>query len=449
MNKILKIYIAHQGSVQNILHKINENSIVVAGGYDADEFKDGILKLKCDDSYCGLPDKITSAFKFIASSPAFSEFTHFYKLDEDMEFVKEVDSPLADYMGVFSPKEHVNRNHHRGRCPGHYWNDKPYEGEVDGWCDGGSGYILSRKAIECFKDVDGTKFPLEDVMVCHVLATNGIYAIDTYITRWYKPPNYTTPIKTYIDLKGRKWEGNGIPKWIFRTGTSTIDNLPRQIINLYTAIQWNNPEYETFYFSDEDCVQFIMEEWGQEYLDLYNKLIPSAYKADFWRYLVLYKYGGCYNDFTQVLNVPYNDVIAGVDRVVVRDDPSGQKGYLYNALMFTKAGDVMVKKAIDICIYNIKKEYYGLDCLSVTGPAVLGQAFKQAGLNKTKMVYNITAGEYNGSRVLIHKWDGARIVNLQDHRIATTKIPDIHFATLYSTQKHYGAHYAEGTVFAK
>lgn len=448
MSKILKIYIAHQGTVDSLLDKIKEDVIVAVGGQSETKLENGILKLKCDDTYCGLPDKMVTIFKYVSESPELAEYTHIYKLDEDMVFVKDIDFELTDYMGEIGYKETINRSHHIGRCPGHYWNDKPFEGEIYNWCGGGSGYIISRKAFEIVAKYDGTKYPLEDVMIASILGSHGIYATNLNIGNYYQcMSNHMGKIKGYNQLKGRVWKGPGIPKWIIKTGSPNRTNLSSNVIDLYLGILNDNPGYELFYFSDLDCEDFILEEWGQYYLDLYNRLIPTAYKADFWRYLLLYKYGGCYGDFTQKPLIPYDELIQDVDRVVVRDDPSGHKGYLYNALIYCKAEDPMIKKAIDICIYNIEKEYYGIDCLSITGPAVLGQAFKQAGLNKVKMIYDISLGTYKRSRVLQHRWEGAAIM-FGERQALITKL-DFHWGILYVNKKHYGAQYAERTVFKK
>lgn len=251
--------------------------------------------------------------------------------------------------------------------------------------------------------------------------------------------------KMYKDIKGKVWEGEGIPKWFIRSGPSSCENLPEIVVNLYTEILNKNPRYELFYFDDSDCEQFILEEWGQYYLDLYNKLIPTAYKSDFWRYLFLYKYGGCYGDFTQVPMVPTDELINEMDRVFVRDDPSGQLGYLYNALMYVKAGDIVIKKAIEICVYNIENEYYGRDCLAITGPAVLGQAFKQVGLNKVKLTYDISLGVYKKSKILRNQWD---ILGIMDgnRKLLHSKL-DWHESVLYKNRQHYREQYANRNVF--
>jgi mannosyltransferase OCH1-like enzyme len=56
-----------------------------------------------------------------------------------------------------------------------------------------------------------------------------------------------------------------------------------------------NPEYEYHFFDDNDVIEFISSDFPN-YLEGYNKLEYGASKADLWRYLIIYKYGGVYAD---------------------------------------------------------------------------------------------------------------------------------------------------------
>ena len=55
-----------------------------------------------------------------------------------------------------------------------------------------------------------------------------------------------------------------------------------------------------YLFNDSDCRTFIMREYPPDVLIAYDRLIPTAFKADLWRYCVLYKYGGVYLDVKYV-----------------------------------------------------------------------------------------------------------------------------------------------------
>jgi mannosyltransferase OCH1-like enzyme len=255
-------------------------------------------------------------------------------------------------------------------------------------------------------------------------------------------------IKKYKDIKGRKWTESGIPKWIFRTGGLEYEDLSFEITTLYSHILNNNPEYELFYFSDKDCVKFILEEYGQEYLNYYNTLIPTAYKADLFRYCLLNKYGGCYGDFTLLPLISYNEIIQGVDRVFVRDDGSGVKGSLWNALMCTKAADPILSKSIEISINHIKIKYFGNNPLDVTGPTVLGEAFRQVGYNPTHQ-FDISLGDNGGSRIYVHDIN-LYVRDVNDRNIIIKKIIDIHNSNLYGEKNvHYDTAWYNGEIYRK
>lgn len=51
-----------------------------------------------------------------------------------------------------------------------------------------------------------------------------------------------------------------------------------------------------YLFHDAECRAFISREFPDDVLYAYDRLIPTAFKADLWRYCVLYKYGGVYLD---------------------------------------------------------------------------------------------------------------------------------------------------------
>lgn len=84
-----------------------------------------------------------------------------------------------------------------------------------------------------------------------------------------------------------------IPKIVWQTHECEYDDLPE----LYKI---NSQTYQTFgweyrYYSASDRQSFIAEHFP-EYLHLYLHIGAGIYRADFWRYLVLYKYGGFFVD---------------------------------------------------------------------------------------------------------------------------------------------------------
>ena len=87
---------------------------------------------------------------------------------------------------------------------------------------------------------------------------------------------------------------NKIPLKIFQTWETK--SLPKYMKNVSDTIRKCNPEFEYFLYDDKDCEKFIEKNYPFDVLTAFNTLIPGAYKADLWRYCILYFYGGIYID---------------------------------------------------------------------------------------------------------------------------------------------------------
>jgi mannosyltransferase OCH1-like enzyme len=84
-----------------------------------------------------------------------------------------------------------------------------------------------------------------------------------------------------------------IPKIIWQT--MKTNRLPI-FMKSYTDTWINlNPEYEYRFYDDNDIIDFLKTDFPG-YLEGYSGLKYGASKADLWRYLIIYKYGGVYAD---------------------------------------------------------------------------------------------------------------------------------------------------------
>ena len=90
---------------------------------------------------------------------------------------------------------------------------------------------------------------------------------------------------------------------IFQT-YSNKSAIPQKV---YDNIKKYAPNYKHIITDDNENRKFIMK-YGEKYLNAYNKLESGAHKADLWRYLVLYKYGGIYMDIKTELLKPVDDI---------------------------------------------------------------------------------------------------------------------------------------------
>ena len=85
-----------------------------------------------------------------------------------------------------------------------------------------------------------------------------------------------------------------IPKKIFQTWHSS--DLPPKMRENTMKLQKNHPDFEYYLFDDESCRKFIEMNFDSEVVGAFDQLVPGAYKADLWRYCVLYTHGGIYLD---------------------------------------------------------------------------------------------------------------------------------------------------------
>jgi mannosyltransferase OCH1-like enzyme len=174
-----------------------------------------------------------------------------------------------------------------------------------------------------------------------------------------------------------------IPKIIIKTGKWALNDLPEETLQIYNRIININPDYYFVYFDDNGCFSFI-KTFYPDYIKCYNKIVPTAYKADLFRYLFLHKYGGCYGDVTQEIFVNYDSICDGFERVFCRDSITNSLG-LYNAIMCTIPSDPVIVEVLKICKKNIEEENYTNSPLGITGPLALGEAFMK--------VYDLTSIE--------------------------------------------------------
>ena len=90
------------------------------------------------------------------------------------------------------------------------------------------------------------------------------------------------------------FNSNNISKVIY---LSHKESIPNFVIKSWKKL---NPNYKIKFYNDKDCRKFIKENYPQSYLDYFDRLSnykgSGPIKCDFWRCLILYKYGGVYAD---------------------------------------------------------------------------------------------------------------------------------------------------------
>ena len=172
-----------------------------------------------------------------------------------------------------------------------------------------------------------------------------------------------------------------IPKKIFQTW-HTID-LPPIMKQCTQKLQEDNPEFEYYLYDDQECRKFIEEHFEISILQSYDSLIPGAFKADLWRYCVLYIHGGIYLDIKYQCENGFKltRLLTDSSSWVNEDD----KQVIYTGLLVCEPKNAKMWKSIQQLVKNVKNKYYGRECTSPTGPDLFGKYFTE--YEKSKIHY--------------------------------------------------------------
>jgi mannosyltransferase OCH1-like enzyme len=191
-----------------------------------------------------------------------------------------------------------------------------------------------------------------------------------------------------------------VPLNLFQTWHNK--ELPPKMQEAVKDIQRNNPELEYFLFDNNECVDFIKAHFSDEVVDAYNTLLPGAYKADLWRYCVMYIHGGVYLDikYQCVDGFKFVDIMDGEHFVLERPYfwKPGTYG-IYNALIIAKPGNPLLLDAIVNIVRNTQINFYGFNSLYPTGPGLLGELYfgninnNMSMIDKFDLVFNMIGGE--------------------------------------------------------
>lgn len=176
--------------------------------------------------------------------------------------------------------------------------------------------------------------------------------------------------------------GSNIPKIVHQTFPTK--NLPPELLTNLDYMKNTNPDWEFRLYDDKDIEAFIKTEYPA-LLRYYQKINPSygAAKADFFRYLLLYKVGGVYLDIKSSVSKKLDEITISERKYILAHwsndygrhtsipNPSGEFQQWH---IVAVAGHPFLKAVIENVCQNIKtynpifheSGYYGV--LKLTGP---------------------------------------------------------------------------------
>ncbi len=223
-----------------------------------------------------------------------------------------------------------------------------------------------------------------------------LYTVNKHYANLYAKNNIYKPIHL------------GIPKVIYQTWQTKF--LPPNMKKSIQTLKLQNPNFNVVLFDDNDCKLFISRFLGQRVLNAYNKLKPGAFKADLWRYCILYVRGGVYLDikYQCVEDFTFERVIG--QTIFVREFINDNLDYnpiaIYNGFMISYPGNIIFQKCIEKICENVENLYYGTEQTGITGPIMMGELFDES--YKEMIDYGYI--ELPGAVCIVNKWDKRAIL---------------------------------------
>jgi hypothetical protein len=130
------------------------------------------------------------------------------------------------------------------------------------------------------------------------------------------------------------------------------------------------------FYNNNDCERFIQEHFEERVFQAYCNIGPGAFKADLWRYCVLYIYGGVYADIDTVCMSNIDEFVTDdMDFVVPIDlnsNPDDGDYNLFNAFIAASPGCELLLRTIYRVVDNVEQSRMNSRKLDFTGPGALG-----------------------------------------------------------------------------
>lgn len=199
-----------------------------------------------------------------------------------------------------------------------------------------------------------------------------------------------------------------IPRIIHQTYKT--NELPIELSTNVEQLKRMNPTFEYRFYNDEDCVNFIKNNYPEEKLKLYlsiNSNYGSA-RADYFRYLLMYKTGGVYLDIKSTTITPLEDTLQYTDEYLLSHWPgmdwADELGYplgeFQNWHIICKPEHPFLKKTIELVEDNIKNYTDGMgkeSVLRTTGPIPYSKAILSLLDAYRPLMFNSPIREYQVS----------------------------------------------------
>lgn len=196
-----------------------------------------------------------------------------------------------------------------------------------------------------------------------------------------------------------------------------------------------NPDWNMDLYDDNRCRDFLLKEFSQVFVDIFDYIQDGPIKSDFWRVCVIYKYGGLYVDADIQPIAPLKDYIDENDKFVSCISDYQPVHFLNPHFLLSYKGNPILKKCINTYLKFYKENrpysYWGWSiCLIFREIKFLKTIIKEKGSQehyingiKYKFIQEVGTShdnkcEYNGITVLYNRYSESIY---KDHKFVKRK----------------------------
>jgi mannosyltransferase OCH1-like enzyme len=153
----------------------------------------------------------------------------------------------------------------------------------------------------------------------------------------------------------------------------------------------DNPDFEYHLYDDTECRAFIQANFEPDVAEAYDQLIPGAFKADLWRYCVLYINGGFYLDIKFRCEPGFSLSDINESTFFVREynhKGTGLYGHIiYTGCICSYPRNPLFMKCIRQIVTNCKDKYYGPEHTAPTGPYLFASMMDPEEIENSEYAY--------------------------------------------------------------
>ena len=134
-----------------------------------------------------------------------------------------------------------------------------------------------------------------------------------------------------------------------------IDSIPKYVFN---NINKYCSGYELKIYNDGMCLEFLEKYYGKDAVDIFNNMERGCHKADFWRYCILYVFGGYYFDIKTDFQTHIDDIFDNKKDKTWYTVICGSGKCLFNGIIVTQSHNPVILDAIKHIYKNPKPSDY-------------------------------------------------------------------------------------------